>query len=77
MTLDQIDASFPPPFYTMPSGFATTPEMIYFQCGMMVNLANEIRALRLAIENFHKTNKVEVTPNDQTGSTAPPDQGGQ
>lgn len=72
-----IDAAFPPPFYSMPTAFATTPEMIYFQTGMLVNLANEIRALRLSIEEFHKHNNVEVKPNDQTGSATPPDQGGQ
>jgi len=76
MTLEQMSSEFPPPFYTLPESFATAAEMMYFQCGMMVNLANEIRALRMDIESFHAKHKVEVKPDD-SGRTAPPNQEGE
>ena len=46
-------SDLPPRFYTLPENFATGGEMLYFATGMIVNLANEVRAMRLAIENVH------------------------
>lgn len=76
MNLEQMSSEFPPPFYTLPEAFATAAEMMYFECGMLVNLANEIRALRLDIESFHAKHKVEVT-NAEPGTASPPNQEGE
>lgn len=75
MTLEQMSSEFPPPFYTLPESFATAAEMMYFQCGMLVNLANEIRTLRLDIENFHAQHNVEVKPDDSRRTTPPNQEG--
>lgn len=70
MALDNASSELPPQFYNLPQGFATMPEMMYFQTGMLVSIANEIRALRLSIDNFHKRMNVEVKPNDNSGGVA-------
>ena len=64
MSLENMSSELPPQFYNLPQNFATLPELEYFTAGMIVSLANEIRALRLSIDSFHKRMNVEVKPND-------------
>lgn len=76
MTMDSISGELPPPFYSVPV-LQSMPDVEMFKCQTLVNIANEVRALRLSIENFHNGVNLSVEKKNEPGKIKEPDKTGQ